>query len=260
MPDKPISAAIGGLKKRVVPLTYRFVFIINQRQDYGIFNAMLFLKGILIGLLIAIPVGPVGILCVHRVIAKGRLAGLFSGLGAAAADGLYGAIAAFGLTLISDFLIGCSFWIRLFGGIFIVFIGARMYFTRPATDIEDDIPNTLGRDFLSTFIITVTNPMTIMGFLAIFAGFNLINSQRGFLDASILVAGVVAGSGIWWLALIIIFGFIRSKFEFSYLNAVNKIAGALIVLLGIASMIVQHNISPSQKNHALPAIEQAKDR
>jgi len=221
---------------------------------------MLFLKGIFIGLLIAIPVGPVGVLCVHRVIAKGRLAGLFSGLGAAAADGLYGAVAAFGLTLISDFLIGCSFWIRLIGGIFIVFIGIRMYLTKPVTDIEDEVPNTLGRDFLSTFINTITNPLTIMGFLAIFAGLNLIDSHRGFMDASILVSGVVAGSGIWWLSLVIIFGFIRSKFEFSCLHTVNKIVGVVIVIMGFVTMVLEHKISPSPQNHAPPAIEQPKNR
>ncbi len=219
---------------------------------------MLLLKGILIGLLIAIPVGPVGILCVHRVIAKGRLAGLFSGIGAALADGLYGAVAAFGLTLISDFLIGWSFWIRLVGGLFIVFIGIRMYFTKPVINIEDSIPNTLGRDFLSTFIITITNPMTIMGFLAIFAGFNLINPQRGFLDASVLVFGVVAGSGLWWLSLVIIFGFFRSKFEFSYLGTVNKIVGILIVALGVATMVIEHKMSPSQRKPVPATTEQAK--
>jgi len=221
---------------------------------------MLFLKGILIGLLIAIPVGPVGIVCVHRVMAKGRLAGLFSGLGAAVADGLYGAVAAFGLTLISNFLIERNFWIRLFGGIFIVFIGIRMYFAKPVTDIEDDIPNTLVRDFLSTFIITLTNPLTIMGFLAIFAGLNLIDPRRGPLDASILVSGVVAGSGVWWLALVLVFGFVRSKFDFAYLNMVNKIVGILIVILGIATMFIKHDMAPAQENQVPAVIEQAKSR
>ena len=221
---------------------------------------MLFLKGILIGLLIAIPVGPVGIVCVHRVMARGRLAGLFSGLGAAVADGLYGAVAAFGLTLISNFLIERNFWIRLFGGIFIVFIGIRMYFAKPVTDIEDDIPNTLVRDFLSTFIITLTNPLTIMGFLAIFAGLNLIDPRRGPLDASILVSGVVAGSGVWWLALVLVFGFVRSKFDFAYLNIVNKIVGILIVILGIATMFIKHDMAPAQDNQVPAAIEQAKGR
>ncbi len=221
---------------------------------------MLFLKGILIGLLIAIPVGPVGIVCVHRVMAKGRLAGLFSGLGAAVADGLYGAVAAFGLTLISNFLLERSLWIRLFGGIFIVFIGIRMYFAKPVTNIKDDITNTLVRDFLSTFIITLTNPLTIMGFLAIFAGLNLIDPRRGPLDASILVSGVVAGSGIWWLALVLVFGFVRSKFDFAYLNMVNKIVGILIVILGIATMFIKHDMAPAQENQVPTVIEQVKGR
>ena len=222
---------------------------------------MLFLKGIFIGLLIAIPVGPVGILCVHRVIAKGRLAGLFSGLGASVADGLYGAVAAFGLTLISDFLIGYNFWIRLFGGIFIIIIGIRMYLTKPVLDIEDDVPNTLGRDFMSTFIVTITNPLTIMGFLAIFAGLNLINTHRGYMDASILVAGVVAGSCIWWLTLVVIFGFICSKFEISCLGALNKIVGIVVVMMGLFTIIVQHKLPPpSQQNHEQAAIEPVKTR
>ena len=222
---------------------------------------MLFLKGIFIGLLIAIPVGPVGILCVHRVIAKGRLAGLFSGLGAAVADGLYGAVAAFGLTLISDFLIGYNFWIRLFGGIFIIIIGIRMYLTKPVLDIEDDVPNTLVRDFMSTFVVTITNPLTIMGFLAIFAGLNLINTQRGYMDASVLVAGVVAGSCIWWLALVVIFGFICSKFEISCLGALNKIVGVVIVMMGLFTIIVQHKLPPpSQQNHEQAPVETVKNR
>ena len=100
-----------------------------------------------------------------------------------------------------------------------------------------------------------------MGFLAIFAGLNLINTQRGYMDASILVAGVVAGSCIWWLTLVVIFGFICSKFEISCLGALNKIVGIVIVIMGLFTIIVQHKLPlPSQQNHEQAAVETVKKR
>lgn len=198
---------------------------------------LLFLKGTVIGLLIAVPVGPVGVLCVHRVITKGKFAGFISGMGAAVADGMYGIVVAFGLTLISNFLIDNRFLIQIFGGIFIIFVGIKIFVTRPVEEIEDNVPNTLFRDFFSTFAVTITNPMTIMGFLAAFAVFDLVNPNRSSFDAWILVSGIISGSCIWWLTLVAVFTFLKSQFNLAYLRVINRLVGVIIGMFGLAVII-----------------------
>ncbi len=165
-----------------------------------------FLKSLIIGFSIAAPVGPIGILCIRRTLADGRRAGFISGLGAATADAFYGAIAAFGLTFISSFLINQSIWLRLAGGLFLIFLGIKTIFAKPelneSPDTNQDSYRGMIRYYMSTFFLTISNPLTIISFAAIFAGLGAANiNTQGYFSAMMMVLGIFIGSSIWWFAL-----------------------------------------------------------
>ena len=160
----------------------------------------LFLQGIIIGFAIAAPVGPIGVLCIRRTLAEGRASGFVSGLGAATADAVYGAIAAFGLTLITDFLLGGASWLRLVGGAFLLYLGVKTFLARPAERAAEARGGGLLGAYASTFFLTLTNPTTILSFAAIFAGLGVAGADNA-LSAALLVLGVFLGSAAWWLIL-----------------------------------------------------------
>jgi len=199
-------------------------------------DIVIFLKGILIGFAMAVPVGPIGIICIRKTLTEGKLRGLVIGLGAATADLLYGCVAAFGLTVISDTLVSQRIWIRLVGGALLLFLGIRTFRTRPA-DLKIPI-NSSGilRSYLTTVFLTLTNPLTIFAFLAVFAALGLGNGL-GYFSASALVAGVFIGSGLWFLLLsssVILF---RKKLDLVGLQWVNSIAGIFIIISGVIAVV-----------------------
>ena len=150
---------------------------------------------------IAAPVGPIGVLCIQRTLAHGRMSGLATGLGAATADGMYGAIAAFGLAVISNALVGQQFWFRLIGGVFLLYLGVRTLRSKPATTAAPRAHSTLASDYLSTLFLTLTNPMTTLSFIAVFVGLGLANTTTDVAPAVLMVGGVVLGSGLWGVIL-----------------------------------------------------------
>ena len=195
----------------------------------------LLIKGIIIGFSIAAPVGPIGVLCIRRSLSEGRSAGLATGLGAASADALYGCIAGFGLTAVSNFLIGQRFWLGLFGGLFLCYLGARTFFSRPAEEAGAVRNVGIWSAFLTTFFLTLTNPMTILSFVAIFAGLGL-GASRDFYSATAFVAGVFIGSALWWLLLsggAAIFG---RHFNAAWMRMLNRISGTVIFAFGVYSL------------------------
>jgi len=194
------------------------------------------LKGILIGFSIAAPVGPIGVLCIRRTLADGRAAGLLSGLGAATADALYGCVAGFGMTLISSFLVNQQNWIRLVGGAFLCYLGVKTLLTKPAQEPAEVKKKGLLGSFISTFFLTVTNPITILSFAAIFAGLGLASSDNNFSSAAILVMGVFCGSAAWWLLLSGVVGLFREKFGHKAMQWVNRISGMIILGFGFFAL------------------------
>lgn len=192
-----------------------------------------FLKGLLIGFSIAAPVGPIGVLCIRRTLADGRLSGLVSGLGAATADAVYGSIAGFGLTMISAFLIDQQIWIRLIGGAFLFYLGLKTFFTKPADQAA--LAKGKGRlsAYISTFFLTLTNPMTILSFAAIFAGLGLGTAAGDYASASVLIMGVFCGSAAWWFLLSGGVSLLRRQFSKNAIRWVNRISGLVILSFGI---------------------------
>ncbi|MFT4039386.1 MAG: LysE family transporter [Thermomicrobiales bacterium] len=195
----------------------------------------MFWRGVLIGLAIAAPVGAIGLLCIRRTLAYGRIAGLATGLGAATADALYGAIAALGLTYIAALLQAAQTPLRLLGGAFLVYLGWRTFVSRPPASAAGDPPGSLASMYASTFALTLANPSTIIAFAAIFAGLGLVNSG-GAASALAMVAGVFAGSAAWWLILSGGVSLLRGLMTPGRLVWVNRVSGLLIAGLGIGAM------------------------
>ena len=197
-------------------------------------NLYLILRGFIIGVSIAAPVGPIGVLCIRRTLSDGRLTGLLSGLGAATADMIYGAIAAFGLSVIMDVLIGQRVWLQLLGGLFLLYLGIKTFLSKPAEEAAQANRSGLLGAYISTLFLTLTNPMTILSFIAIFAG-AMPNATTG--TPLVLVAGVFAGSAAWWLALSFGVSLMRDRVSMNLLLWVNRASGIIITIFGIVSLL-----------------------
>ena len=199
------------------------------------------IKGLLLGFTISAVIGPIGILCIRRSISEGFLGGVSTGIGAATADAIYAAITAFGITVISNFLLGKAFILSLIGGAYLIYTGIRTFMSRSKlsngslknSEIKEDITHfSLIHNFVSTFFITLTNPVTILLFMVIFAGLNLETGD--LLSSSSLVSGVFLGSIIWWIFLSYSASFFKNRLTSgNFLLWLNRISGVVIVCFGI---------------------------
>ncbi|MBE9077939.1 LysE family transporter [Romeria aff. gracilis LEGE 07310] len=194
------------------------------------------LQGLLLGFALAAPVGPIGLLCIRRTLDRGRLVGLVSGLGAATADGFYGFVAAFGLTFISQFLIDQSGWLQIGGGLFLCYLGITTALAKPATTAAEARGRGIVGAYFSTLALTLTNPATILSFVAIFAGFGIAQAERGYLASGLLVIGVTLGSALWWLTLSTGVSLFRQRLTLRRLVWLNRAFGLLIFGFGIVAL------------------------
>ncbi len=196
-----------------------------------------FARGLLIGLSIAATVGPMCILCIQRTLYKGQLYGLVSGLGIATADAAYGSIAAFGLTLITSFLVSQQGWIRLIGGLFLIYLGLKAVISKPAERGAAAKANSYFGAYVSTLVLTLTNPLTILSFAAIFAGIGVGGANKSFISATTVVLGVFTGSSLWWCILTGGISLLRGKFTPRWLRWINRISGIILILFGIFALL-----------------------
>ena len=200
----------------------------------------LFLKGLVVGFCIAVPVGPIAALCIQRTTLDGKLVGFVSGLGAAAADALYGALAAVGVTATSDFLMAHKeLFLRSGGAVFCV-LGVRLLLQRPRR--VEKPRNSAGRfsDFFSTLILTLTNPMTFIAFAASFAALGVGATRGHSLLTAELVFGVLLGSALWWTFLVALVSVFRERFRDSTILWINRCIGAFVITVGILYVFVLH--------------------
>jgi threonine/homoserine/homoserine lactone efflux protein len=206
-----------------------------------------FLKGLIIGFSIAAPVGPIGVLCIQRTLAHGRVIGFASGLGAATADAVYGCIAAFGLTLVSNLLVESQMWLRLIGGAFLLWLAWSSFTAAPADPRAANAGDTasprrrqVAGAFGSTLLFTLTNPATVLSFVAVFAGIlgNAAGGAAGggYESAFMLVLGVFLGSALWWLILSGAAGHFRERMQRRHLAWVNRGSGIIIALFGAVAL------------------------
>ncbi len=174
---------------------------------------------------------------IRRTLADGSASGLFSGLGAATADAVYGCVAGFGLTLVSSLLVQQQVWLRLGGGVFLVYLGLKTFLAQPAEQRGSIERRGLVGAYSSAFLLTLTNPMTILSFVAVFAGLGLADSAADYLSAGILVLGVFMGSALWWLLLSAAVGVFRAKLTPPRLRWVNRISGVIISSYGLLALL-----------------------
>ncbi|NWF80951.1 MAG: LysE family transporter [Chloroflexi bacterium] len=196
----------------------------------------LFVRGALIGLAIAAPVGPIGVLCITRTLRDGRMAGFVSGLGAATADLIYGTTAVLGLTALASVLVGVSFWTRLLGGLFLCYLGLRTLREPPAERPAAAGGRGLLGAYASTLALTLTNPATIIAFAAIFAGLGAGSTAHSYGEGMLLASGVAVGSALWWLTLSGGVGLLRTRLTPQALRWINRGAGVIILGFGVVAL------------------------
>lgn len=195
-------------------------------------------QGIVIGFAIAAPVGPIGVLCIRRTLERGRLVGFVSGLGAATADACYGLIAALGLSSISNRLLDAQDWIRLLGGLFLLYLGVTIWRAKPAEQgAQAGRRSGLPGAYASTLALTLTNPTTILSFIAVFAGLGLAEQGGDEVDALMLVVGVFVGSALWWLLLSSGVSLLRGRLRPAWFVWVNHASGLLIFAFGVSALV-----------------------
>lgn len=201
----------------------------------------IFVRGMILGFSIAAPVGPIGVLCIRRTLSGGRRMGLASGLGAATADLVYGAIAAFGLALIASAMTAQQMWLQLIGGAFLCYLGVRAMIEprHPSSEVSSSTrvgrvsPRGLAGAYASTFFLALTNPMTILSFVAVYSSLGLSVTEPGLLAPALMVVGVFVGSALWWLILSAVASLLRTKLTAPSLRWINRGSGVVILLFGL---------------------------
>jgi threonine/homoserine/homoserine lactone efflux protein len=201
-------------------------------------DSLWFIKGLVIGFALAAPVGPIALLCIQRTVARGRPSGLISGLGAAAADALYGLVAAFSISMISSLLLEHRLVLKMLGGIVLIILGIRTFRSQPRERAVSPRWHGLFGDFLSSAALTLTNPMTFVAFAAVFASAGLAHVGDNRAPAGWIVLGVLIGSLLWWTALVLGTHAVRGHFDAPRLILLNRVAGVFIVIIGMVYLLV----------------------
>ena len=199
----------------------------------------LFLKGLIIGLAVSVPLGPIGVLIIQRTVNKNRFSGFFSGMGAATSDGIYAIIAGFSLTWIIDFVRQYQLTFQTLGALIIFFLGVHIFLKNPVKDIRKlrKKGTTYFQDFASIFLITFPNPLVIFVFLAVFASTGIVLNIARPYQSFFVVFGVFAGACSWWLILTTIVSLFKHRFNLRLLWWFNKVAGVMIWIFVIISYI-----------------------
>ena len=201
-------------------------------------DTSLFVQGIIIGLTLAVPVGPLSLLCIRRSVADGRLHGILSGIGVATADSFYAAITVLGLTFISGLIIAWQVLFRFLTGIILILIGIRVFLSVPAGVSANTEHEPYLRDYLSMLALAIANPLTLIFFIAILPGFGVVFHEISVFSASAFVAGVFFGSTLWWVILCGSVGSVRSRISGENLGLINRVSGVLISCFGAGMLLL----------------------
>ena len=191
-------------------------------------------KGIGVGFSIAAPVGAIGFICIQQTLKGGIWLGVASGLGAATADMMYGILVAIGLKASQTIVLSYKTPLTMFGGLFLCYLGIKKFFSVPALDNSQSIKQGLLNAYIITFFLTLTNPATILDFMALFTGLNI--NVSGYIESLSFVGGVFIGSALWWFTLCFAVGLFRKKVSAQTLRYINYIAGIAIVVFGIYAL------------------------
>lgn len=198
------------------------------------------LDGVIIGFSASVPLGPIGVLCIQRTLNKGRLSGFISGLGAALSDTIYAIIAAYSLSFIVGFVESRLLWIQIFGALVLIGLGLKIFYSNPARQLrrQRNKSSNYFQDFVSTLLLTITNPLAIFLFFGFFAGLGVVPRDRDWIGQLVLIGGVFVGAAMWWFILTGLVSLFKNKINLRRLWWINKIAGAAIVVFVIIAFIV----------------------
>jgi threonine/homoserine/homoserine lactone efflux protein len=201
--------------------------------------ATLLIKGIIVGLLASIPLGPIGVICIQRTLNKGKLSGFLSGLGAASADTIFAAIAGFSLTIIISFIEEKQIIFQAIGGVIVFLLGIKIFYTNPIRQLRRHKrkKNSLLEDYLSVLLVTITNPLAVFLFIALFASLGIVSEDTSWVHSLVTTSGVLIGAMLWWYILTSLVDIFRERFRLKQLWWINKISGAVIVVLGAIAII-----------------------
>jgi threonine/homoserine/homoserine lactone efflux protein len=197
----------------------------------------LFAQGMLVGITLAAPVGPIALVCIQRALTVGRWHGIASGLGVATADAFYAAITVFWITLLSGFLLEWQWIFRVAGGIVLLGVGFWIFRTVPPEVPGSADSNTYTKDFAATLVLTLANLLTIVFFVALLPGFGVVFSGGSFVPAAVFVLGLFAGEAVWWVAISWLLGSLHTTLTRARLTLINRFAGLLIIAFGIALIL-----------------------
>lgn len=207
----------------------------------GLSQVLLIGPGIVIGLIVAAPIGPVNLICIRRTLQFGSINGFVSGLGAALGDGLFAIVTGFGLTAIAQLIVGLSMALQLAGGTLLLCFGLYTYLSKPPARLDPKSEakeigaSTLARAMASTFALTITNPATLLGFTAMFAGLGgLAGDDPSFFSAAFVVGGVILGSTLWWLTLTLLVGLLHARIDDRVMRIINHGSGLMVAAFGLA--------------------------
>jgi threonine/homoserine/homoserine lactone efflux protein len=197
-----------------------------------------FIQGIIIGLTLAAPVGPIALICIQRTLTDGRFHGIFSGIGVATADSFYAAVTVLGLTMISSVIVTHQVLFRFLAGIVLIFVGVRVFMSLPSCVGTKTVHETYFKDYLSMVGIAMANPLTLVFFLIVLPGFGIVINSTAFLSAAEFIAGVFFGSTAWWILLCGTIGSMRSRFSIKTLGLINRVSGVLISVCGAGMLVL----------------------
>ncbi|MDY4044095.1 MAG: LysE family transporter [Marinifilaceae bacterium] len=207
-------------------------------------------KGMLVGLMVSVPLGPMGVLIIQKTLHKGALAGFIAGMGAASADFFYALVAAFGLGFVINTVQAHELLLQIIGGIFLIVIGLKIYFDNPIRQIRQRRSGRVSKkgligDYLSLFFLTVSNPITVVVFMAVFAGMSVFGDSSSLLGELLVVIGVLLGGAVWWYVLSTLVNIFRKKFRLRVLATINRVSGMIIAILG--ALVILAAFAPFKK-------------
>ncbi len=201
--------------------------------------ATLLVKGVIVGLLASIPLGPIGVICIQRTVNKGKLSGFLSGLGAATADTIFAAIAGFSLTFVISYIEEKQFIFQAIGGLIVFLLGIKIFYTNPVRQLRRHKrkQNNLLEDYFSVLAVTITNPLAVFLFIALFASLGVVTDSSNWTHSLITTSGVFLGAALWWYILTSLVNAFRTKFRLKQLWWINKVSGAAIFTLGAIAIV-----------------------
>ena len=202
-------------------------------------NFSLLWKGFMIGIAVSVPLGPLGMLCIKRTVNKNWKSGFLSGLGIASSDALYAVIAGFSLTIIIDFIRSYEIYFQVLGASMVVLLGLYIFLSNPAKDIQKFQRNGTSyvQDFLTAFLLTFTNPLSVFVFIAIFTSYSLVLELSQLFEALLIIGGIFIGGATWWFILTGLANLFKHKLTINTLWWANKIIGLSVILIAVGLFV-----------------------